>query len=212
MFQPVQESPWETVCNPESELLHTGGRPWPRGTPSRQPAPRLRVGKWVRGCMNRVVLAWTVSGRHSFLPRRPWGLYHQSRGHQQLGQDGGGGDSAGGKERWGPHVAGCSPRTLPHSGTGKLRLGRSCSHHTWHRCLDYTLPGVKHRGQVTRNKTHAGKCWRKSTRPSVLGGISGERVLRGMCANECRGEPNSPVGYTGVEAALPTPSPTPDRD
>lgn len=86
---------------------------------------------------------------------------------------------AGSEKRWEPQVAGRSPRTLPHSGLGKLCPGRSCSQHIWHRCPDYLCTGIEHRGWVI---------WKvlEEANPTfcLRGHLSGEHVLRGMHA--CR--------------------------
>lgn len=139
--------PW-TMCRGASgrhgEPPGAGAPPRPQGSHTRLPrGQQPSGGRKPRRCSSQD----RVPGRQSFLPSMPWGLYHQNWGDQQVGWAGQG-DSAVRRALLG--VRGGDPRgrsfpsALPHSGICKPSLGRSCSHHTWHRCLHY-FPGAAHR-------------------------------------------------------------------
>lgn len=148
-------------CHPESELLghKTATHETAHGDSGSE------VDLRVQRCFGQD----SVSDRHSFLPRMPWGAPPPELGRPtgELGWTGVQSREkgfAGSEESWGPHVAGRSPAPLP-------ILGRSCSH-TWHV------------GGEAEDRTGQGTCWQVNLPFCFLRGhLSSEPVPGGMHAN-----------------------------
>lgn len=94
---------------------------------------------------------------------------------------------AGSEKRLEPHVADRSPHTFPTLGLASSVQEEAVLSTSGTGALT-TLTGVEHTGQViwkVQEEVNPTFCFR--------GHLSGEHILRGMRANECHGEPNSPL-------------------